>query len=227
LPPDNRDTNMQTYGTALNELRALGHSNKCVVIAASVLFNMTYTEALGIIDALVTRKVPKNGGYYRHEYMPIYKDLAAASEMSLQLIPLDTVRRYAKTGKSFTPRVARALGITDGIIQYRSHVAAIKDGKIEDWSDGRQNRIQRVYMLREKHTAPRTIPTITPKRANVQEAVLALLTASWVSIEDMAKQLGVKEVTVRTKISRLRAIGKNIKREGKLYYCLPIETIFI
>ena len=142
---------MTTYNTVKADKVQSGYdheTNKCVLIALAVVAECGYDVARSAVHLHTPAEaIHDKHGYYGHHYMPAYKWLLSSVGKTMRHLDLSTVRVHAKTVRSFTPRVARALGVKDGFIQVRGHILAVKNYKVEDWSEERVRRIQSVTIV--------------------------------------------------------------------------------
>ena len=143
---------MATYSEvkADKEQAGYGHeSNKCVLIALAIVADCGYEVARSAVHLHTpTGNVSAGRGYYGHHYRPAYKWLLSSVGKTMTHLDLSTVRIHAKTVRSFTPRVARALGCKDGFIEVRGHIIAVKNYKVEDWSEEKVKRITGVTIVK-------------------------------------------------------------------------------
>jgi hypothetical protein len=93
------------------------------------------------------RAVSTTSGYYPHEYKPWFRRQLMRRNLQCRVIPLDDVRRYAKTTRTLTPAALRALGVVTGYVSTRGHMAGISDGHLLDWTDDRCKRITKLHVI--------------------------------------------------------------------------------
>jgi hypothetical protein len=110
--------------------------NDCVVIALAIVSGKTYEEARQILK--------KNGrqdrkGTYRYAIQKSVLEVNPNAEFEYITKPC---------GGQYTSRtIGKALPKGNYIVLFRSHAAAMVDGVIEDWSDGRCMRVQEIIKL--------------------------------------------------------------------------------
>jgi hypothetical protein len=128
---------------------SFGYTNKCVPIALSMILQRPVLEVLDAIEANpnCTRTVPKNSGYWGYEYKPWLRRELAKQGKELKLVPLEIVRRHAKTTMTLTPAALAKLRVTDGYCITDGHMAGIHRGHLLDWSHNRRLRIKRLYRV--------------------------------------------------------------------------------
>lgn len=138
---------MELYLKLERERQSRGERGKCVVIMLAILTGKGYAECLERLNASTSRKVGKAGGYYHREWYPVLQAMLREQGKQPERVPIDIVRKYAKTIRTFSPRNAARLRVADGYILSHSHVSAVKGGHVLDWADGRRKIIREVVRV--------------------------------------------------------------------------------
>lgn len=110
--------------------------NDCAVRALAIAANKPYEEAHAIFK--------KHGRKNRHG-TPLTVIFRAASEVNPN-VKYKSIRK--PNGSRYTARtIGEALPKGNYIIHYNGHVAAMVNGCVEDWTDGRCHRVIAVFEM--------------------------------------------------------------------------------
>lgn len=133
----------KTLSTSMNE------RSDCSVKAVAIACDVAYK---------VAHKALANSGRRDREGVPMFKIKHALDLLGYRL---DGIMVAAKTVAS----IPKDKAFSDGffMVVVSRHVLAVKDGKVEDWTDGRRNRIQAAF---------RVVPNATRKERKQRAAVL-------------------------------------------------------
>jgi hypothetical protein len=142
-----------------------GETNDCTVKALAAAAHVHYDDAWEALNrnGRPFRKGPKamrrviNGK--RHIVCPALEK--AANELNCDFRILDHNEYRAKT--MITAARDHRLAKGDYICMVRGHVAAVVDGSVIDWTEGRRHRITEVYELTRK-TTPAERDSVPMKR---------------------------------------------------------------
>ena len=110
--------------------------NDCAVKALAIAAEKPYEE----VHALFKRLGRKN-----RRGTPLYTIVRAAREYSPNVLYTDI--RKPCGGKYTARTIGEALPKGKYILHYNGHVAAMVDGMVEDWTDGRCHRVIAVIKL--------------------------------------------------------------------------------
>lgn len=159
----------ELYSKTREVSRKFGETNDCAVVAISIFLDVSYEEAwLALKNA--GRKACS--GTYKYQQVQAINDLLAAKKINKKLVKHDVEERFWKKEKSdfemsirskYPPRYntknltikqiekfADAWShIDNALIFISGHVAAFRDGIIHDWSAGRRNHIEQIWVLED------------------------------------------------------------------------------
>lgn len=139
---------MPTFNDCLTESKALGERNDCTVKAIAIAGDLSYHQT----HEMLSRKGRRRG----HGCVTVQWE-AAMRDLGLEWT--ETSRPRKPNGQGYTMKtIARAFPRGRHIVRVRGHVAALVDGKVEDWTEGRQHRVVRVLTLNPGET-----PIVQPK----------------------------------------------------------------
>ena len=113
--------------------RSVNEWNDCTVKAISIACDVPYKVAH---KALANEGRRNRCGCYGHQQKAAIKALGFKVEMK------DVTAKTMGT-------VARDKAVQDGhfLVYVRAHVAAVVNGKVEDWTEGRRHRVISVYKV--------------------------------------------------------------------------------
>jgi len=139
------------------ESRRFNEHNDCTVRALAIAARVPYQAAHSALAAAGRphRRGPKAIGQ-RDKTGAVRVDCPAiriaANTVGMDIRRLERTEYAAKTVAT-APRDSR---LQEGsyILYVRGHVAALVDGEVIDWTDGRRHRIQEVYELKPRQAAP-------------------------------------------------------------------------
>ena len=131
-------------------------NNQCTVVAVSLLCDISYPEAFQACKVLGNRKAGR--GMPRGICQMVMRDLGfkltqiktkRESDYTWKMVE-DLYPRKAD-GSQYTPKSIGQLLPDSGryLLQFDRHVASYIDGKIEDWTNGRQHRIIGIWKVEE------------------------------------------------------------------------------
>ncbi len=120
--------------------KKLNEKNDCVVVAVAIAARMTYERAHGICQ-YQGRKIGK--GIPHRDVLDHLEILGYKVEQVKNLIQ--------KNGSKYTNKtIGNKLKKGYYIVKNNGHVAAVVNGTIEDWSNGRQFHILSAYKITRK-----------------------------------------------------------------------------
>lgn len=134
---------------------AHGENNDCTVKALTAATGLTYDECHA---ALKTAGRKNRRGCHMHR-----EGVAAATALGFHMTRLGPHQYNAKT--MITAERDRNLKKGRFVLRVRGHVAALIDGKVIDWSQGRRHRINAVYAVTPMATKPE--PKKAPTRRRI------------------------------------------------------------
>lgn len=142
----------QNFATVKTESDRIGERNDCAVKAVSI--------STGVPYALTHAAFKRNGrrnrcGTQRHITMNVI------DQLGFKVVPVYPQGRTVKT-------VARELVGGDFLVTVRGHILAVKNGKVEDWTDGRQHRVREVYKVLPKHQEPAPVAPVARPQVRPQ-----------------------------------------------------------
>lgn len=139
-------TTKQQWQSMVASSKAKGEHNDCTVKALTAATGLSYDQCHAALA--------KHGRKHRKgcHFASVGKKAAADLGFLMETLPWDSYR--AKT--CITAERDRALRNGRYVLQVRRHVAAMIDGEVCDWSQGRRHRLQAVYSFTPipGHVAP-------------------------------------------------------------------------
>lgn len=131
------------YLGALSESRAHGERDDCTVMALTVATGASYSQ--------VHRLLADYGRQHGRRF-PLETVLrAAAGDLGYRLA---TERMSFPAGARTMKTIGRALNAGTWLAFVRGHVAAVVDGRVYDWTDGRRHRVTHAIELRPTDNPP-------------------------------------------------------------------------
>ena len=138
---------MTTYKDCLAS--ANGENNVCTVIATAVATGTDYHQAHKLWADHGHRR--RNRGAYFARYAPTIFRMLGYKMTRVQ----DPRVKTPKTAAKYLTKGTYCCLV-------RGHVFTMVDGKIEDWTEGRQNRIKTIYRVEPEGSAePVEVPTLS------------------------------------------------------------------
>ncbi len=137
-------TSKSLWDTMATASKAHGERNDCTVMALTAATGRSYDECHAAL-AKAGRKSRRGCNF------PTIGKRAAKS-LGFLMEELDYLDYSAKT--MITAERDRKLSTGKYVLRVRSHVAAMIDGKIVDWSQGRRHRIRNIYTFTAIDKAP-------------------------------------------------------------------------
>lgn len=117
-----------------------GGAASCAVQVLRHVFGFSYPNANGIAHQFGRKQ---NRGMNMRQWLPMYLTVAKKKKRTLIELDASEISSFGKTVKTFSRKCGRGTYI----VWVSGHILAIKDGEVLDWSDGRQLRIKRVWMV--------------------------------------------------------------------------------
>lgn len=158
MVPSNQPTekNQMDYQTSAKKIIASGDRGFCVPFALSVLTDLPFDTVNQIMFDRNLRK--KGRGSYQRNWEPLLHELLDVEDVTEQVRNLGV-----RTVKS----AARILTKGKYFVKVRRHALALVNGKVQDWTEGRQHRIIQVWKVKGSAIIdlPRT-PRSTPKQSS-------------------------------------------------------------
>lgn len=137
------------WQSMVTDSRAKGEHNDCTVKALTAATGLPYDQCHAAL-AKQGRK-PRKGCHFSS------MGKRAAAELGWLMETVDPYDYRAKT--MITAERDRAFRSGRYVCQVRRHVAALVDGKVIDWSQGRRHRLQAVYAFTP---IPGFVPAVSP-----------------------------------------------------------------
>tara|TARA_R110000824_G_scaffold301010_1_gene489057 strand:+ start:761 stop:1198 length:438 start_codon:yes stop_codon:yes gene_type:complete len=123
----------------------------CSVVACSVAFGVPFPEMQKVFEGFGRKK---NRGVYFDQYL---KKVSKMYGFKVQNVPLKKAR--------LTPKNCKAhLGKGTFILGTRGHVLTLKNGIVEDWTNGRGHRVNRIWKITGKKVKPLTFDQMQKTR---------------------------------------------------------------
>jgi hypothetical protein len=131
-----KEPNMSiSYKSCHGPSEAKGERNDCTVKAVAISCDIPYKQAHALMDK--QGRKPKQGAFS-------YQYLAAIEEAGLEAVQLP-LEGFGRTPITFVRTCDPSKSY---IVRVSGHLFAVKKGKVEDWTEGRRNRIQNVWEVR-------------------------------------------------------------------------------
>lgn len=144
----------RTYKDVHEQSKKHNEHNDCSVRAVALACNVPYSEAHAALH--------KAGRINRHGARRS-QTFAAVRSLGFELVQIN----YHRQARTMTT-AHRACSNGACLVFVRGHVAAMVDGKVLDWTDGRKHRVQEIYKIvdpKNPTPAPKTedyFPTVRP-----------------------------------------------------------------
>lgn len=217
----------QTYSSVTEQSRYHNETNDCAVKALAIACNVAYSTAHAMLKK--HGRKDRKGTFH-------YTTFAAIKELGFEAVKVDrlTARTVKTVGRSYK----------DGryLVFVHRHVAAMVDGKIIDWTEGRCHRIKSLYKIVDAN-APVVEPSPVPapeaeplpkrmkgtdrfgSKIGSQSALInaTMLDYSWFSVERLADATGLSQSRVRNHINWLMDRGYVSKSLGSSFYQLNLK----
>lgn len=126
---------MNNFQKVVNESFKANESNDCAVKAIAIACNVPYKVAHRLLEKHTGRKHRR--GTLTHMINPAIRHLG-----------FEVTQLHDVTAKTIST-IARDSAVQDGffVVYVRGHIAAIVNGQIEDWTEGRRHRVIAVYKV--------------------------------------------------------------------------------
>ncbi|MCA9072528.1 MAG: hypothetical protein KDA84_26570 [Planctomycetaceae bacterium] len=145
---------MMNFDELNTEAESLNEHNDCAVKAVAVAAGVSYQLAHDTLKA--------NGRKDRKRTKP-YMTFVALSDLGFTCHQIQVKAKTVRTiEKELNPNLVY-------LIKTRGHVLAYRDGRIQDWTQGRLHRIKAVYLVRESCTRLSTPETPHPGSTDLSE----------------------------------------------------------
>jgi len=155
---------MNYYSQTVEQARANGDRSFCVPLAASIVSGRDFDEVNNMMIRAGIRK--KGTGSYMRDWLPFFKNRL---EMNMVEITSHVLQR-ARTVRTFE----RICNPNDRyLVRVKGHLLAVRDGKVQDWTQGRMHRIQQVWVVEgasEPKPASQPAPQPAPQPKTVKPA---------------------------------------------------------
>lgn len=114
---------------------SMGETNDCSVKALSIVTQTDYRK----VHAMLAERGRKKGkGSYIYQYMPLLDSLG---------YDYFDIQVESRTVKTVELELSRKYPGTKALVWVRGHIAAFNGRNIDDWSAGRQHRVQKVVLV--------------------------------------------------------------------------------
>ena len=155
----------------------------CVPIALAILADKPAAEVS--LDMIAKGARRYRQGSYQSDWQPYAEQVLG---LNLKVVTSEIKRAGGKTVRS----VARILNPKNKyLIVVRGHVLAYSDGKIQDWSALRKNRLQAVYQVSGGCSAVATNKRpAKPKKSNIKQMCNEMFDRGD-KVADVARELGI------------------------------------
>lgn len=172
--------------TTVKEIsKKMGEHNDCAVKAAAIATGVDYAKTH---TAFATNGRRARSGTRRNTTEAAIKQLGFKLE--------DVTRQVRARGGKTVRSAERVLGKGSYLVGVSGHLLCIKDGKVEDWTEGRQHRVQLVWRVTpanapeqveapaQPSTQPRKLQVkvgpAQPKKGTVKETIHNVANEFWI-----------------------------------------------
>lgn len=135
---------MARFRELLNKVTAIGDHSACTVIATAIVCGCSHASADKVVTEVGGRERGRgiyfNGTELMHNVLAKFGKVATC-EYSRE-------RDYRPGVRGFSLKtVAQRYPRGRYLVFVRGHVAALRNGKLDDWSEGRSHTVQAVYRI--------------------------------------------------------------------------------
>lgn len=145
---------MITFQEVQRESQAIGETNDCTVKAVSIACQVPYSEAHQYLKSLGRKN--RRGHHWQANGIGYAE---ALHKIGVEGVEVGFRSKTVKT-------LARELTKGHYMVKVKGHVLAIVDGKVEDWTEGRQHRVLKVMRIKnprlQKVEEPLVISPVAP-----------------------------------------------------------------
>lgn len=160
---------MTTYSDIQKDFNYQTDNNCCTVVAATVALNEEFST---IQQEFFKEGRKRNRGVMPSETQRIMKKLALARGFGFRVIEGEELRKLTQGKRMTCNNASHYLERRKNyVLSVRGHVAALKDGKIEDWTQGRKHYVKCVY----EFTPPTEPVKVEPEQTTVFAQLVAAL----------------------------------------------------
>ena len=133
------------YKTIKKSKEYLNDKNCCTVVASSIAFDVPFKK---MQDLFFKHGRKRNKGYWIN---PIIFELAKKFNYKVDCFEKKILKRTynLKTGSHNKTYVWAQTHKDNFIMSVSGHVACIKNGSVEDWSNGKKLRAQKLYRIKK------------------------------------------------------------------------------
>lgn len=166
---------MQTYKEIEASKEYKADNNCCCIVASSIIFNSPFKDMQDFYHL--------KGRRYRSGTRP------TVAYECIELLAKNSLRKYKRMEKREILKITSGKTMTvnncnqyldenkDYVLFSTNHAIAVKDGKVEDFTKGRRNRIISMYEIENKNKVlqPVKVETVSETLSNLTELMRGLL----------------------------------------------------
>ncbi len=123
------------FNTLLADARKHKDTRCCAVIAVAVVADVTFKTAQNWLAKQGRRKGRGTPRAYTHQ---------ALKDHGFTLRRLERLEQRCRTVRTLEREIGKNRVL---LVHTARHVLAVKDGKVQDWTQGRLHRIQEIYLV--------------------------------------------------------------------------------
>ena len=123
------------YGTVAAELKSTGDKRFCGPVAVAVLTGVSAKKAQSLLKARGRRK---------GQGTTVFAIKDAIKSQGLKLREAPNLKKRCRTIKTLERNISPRANL---LVFTASHVLAVKDGVVQDWTTDRLHRIKRIYIV--------------------------------------------------------------------------------
>ena len=134
---------MPRFAELHQKVSAIGDTNACTVIATAIVCGCSHASADRVLNEIGKRERRKgvyfHGTQLMHDVLSRFNKVASCEYSSRD------------GGRGFSLKtVAKRYPKGRYLVFIRGHVAALRNGKLDDWSDGRSHKVLAVFKITGK-----------------------------------------------------------------------------
>lgn len=195
----------EAYETACAQLDITGDTNYCAPIALSLVTNIDVCEVSDELTAAGLRKFRKGMNC---------RDMATfLKRRKFKVCTIHPAFKHRGVWKKYgsVGSIGKKFPKGHFLVYTKGHVAALVNGKILDWTEGRRHQVIKLVQVKPRKAAPKAAPKAASKAKRVRksDAMLKLLQENNnQKVSSLAAQLNTSEASVRCYVSYFRT-GRN------------------
>lgn len=170
----------QTYSSVTEQSRHHNETNDCAVKAVAIACNVAYSTAHA---ALKKHGRKDRHGTFHYTTFTAIKDLGfvATKIVTRNSYTMRTVNKLCPTGRC--------------LVFVHRHVAAMVDGKVQDWTAGRCHRVESVYVISDPN-APVVVVKPTPVPAPGAEPLPKRAPRKFTGVDKFGSKIGSQSAII-------------------------------